>query len=362
MHTLTRFRFGRIAKTLLVTTIAAMSGTRAVQGASLFLTERFTNGTAPGWNLAGNAHLTGTGTIDQAGSGWLRLTSATYNQAGFAYNNTPIPSGYGIDIRFQYATWGGTGADGFALVLFDGSLSPDRAGAYGGSLGYAQRSGVAGLPGAILGVGFDEWGNYVNGYEGRTGSITAQVPNTITVRGPGDGTANYRTSTNILNYNYLTSYTAVDPTLLQISQSSTRPIQAADYRDAEVIIDTSLIPSGQLPITVKIKKGTSDQQTVVSYDAYAEVLAYFGNDASKIPSTLKYGFTASTGAATNYHEIRGLQVISVEDAPGYEVLPDDYVYSPVSDIPEPGTMFLTGFTLLGGGWLMQRRRAGKFPL
>ena len=40
---------------------------------------------------------------------------------------------------FDYASWGGSGADGIAFFLFDGSVSFDL-GADGGSLGYAQKT------------------------------------------------------------------------------------------------------------------------------------------------------------------------------------------------------------------------------
>src|SRR5512132_4353356 len=55
-------------------------------GSSLFLAERFRGATANNWILTGDAQLTGNGSVDPAGQGWLRLTSAAENQAGFAYN------------------------------------------------------------------------------------------------------------------------------------------------------------------------------------------------------------------------------------------------------------------------------------
>ena len=67
-------------------------------------------------------------------------------------------------VQFDYATWGGTGADGLAFFLYDGSTSSGsfHAGASGGSLGYASCNSTPGLSNAYIGVGFDEFGNFTN--------------------------------------------------------------------------------------------------------------------------------------------------------------------------------------------------------
>ena len=76
------------------------------------VSEDFRNSSAPGWNLYGNALLTGGG-IDPAGDGWLRLTSNVNYQAGSAIYNTAFSSTKGVNIEFDFAIYNGNGADGF---------------------------------------------------------------------------------------------------------------------------------------------------------------------------------------------------------------------------------------------------------
>ena len=325
---------------------------------SILLTESFTGTTAAGWNFYGqdlhgsDASLTAAKGIDPVGSGWLRLTDAETYEAAFVYNDTAIPFGYGIDVTFKFASWGGSGADGFALVLFDGSLSPTSAGGYGGSLGYAQRNGALGLAGGILGIGFDEFGNYSSPTEGRQGG-PGKTAFAISVRGPGDGTSHALGPYGTANYGFLTTTGALPSADLQLKKNTAvRPTAPADYREVEIIADTSQIAQGHLPISVILKVGaTGTPQSVINnYDAYAQVLAYYGGSASRIPPTIKFGFAGSTGSVTNNHEIQGLEVVSIQSSSALR----EMGYADV--VPEPATFFLSGISLVLLG--VSRKRIG----
>jgi len=71
-----------------------------------------------------------------AGSGRLRLTPAANAYASFFLLDTGLPVTDGIDIRFKFQQWGGSGADGISFFLKDGSNTDTSPGAAGGSLGY----------------------------------------------------------------------------------------------------------------------------------------------------------------------------------------------------------------------------------
>src|ERR1700674_3131699 len=89
----------------------------AVQGA-IIINAPMTDTNSSGWILGGNptsAQLTGNGATDPGGSGWLRITNNSGNQTGFAYNTTSFDLSSGVLIQFDYATWGGTGADGISV-------------------------------------------------------------------------------------------------------------------------------------------------------------------------------------------------------------------------------------------------------
>lgn len=71
--------------------------------------------------------------VDLTG-GVLRLTANLNNQNGYVYIDVPFPSTYGIKVEFEYFMYGGTGADGLSVFLFDADVSNFAPGGFGGSL------------------------------------------------------------------------------------------------------------------------------------------------------------------------------------------------------------------------------------
>ncbi|MEV7543748.1 hypothetical protein [Streptomyces sp. NPDC089915] len=232
---------------------------------------------------------TATGNASYPDPGWLRLTSNGTNQAGTWKMKDSFSSALGIVAEFTYATYGGTAydgkrGDGLSFYLTDGS-AVDGVGASGGSLGYAcGMTGAgctlrAGVPGAYLGIGIDEFGNFSSG----NGGPGAQS-NRIVVRGGGNGTTGYR---------YGTAATPPGSTVETGSRAKNRTVRV------------SLLPSGSkmlLSLWSDSGPGTDTVQLITDYDVTA-----IPNQPA-LPSTLKVGFSAGTGSATNYHEINELKI------------------------------------------------------
>ncbi|MBN1486784.1 MAG: hypothetical protein JW981_04030, partial [Anaerolineae bacterium] len=148
------------------------------------------------------AYLTA-GFDDPDGEGWLRLTNNDNQQGGYALYNKAFPSDSGIAVRFQYASYGGTGADGIAFFLLDGVVDrPVISEHLGGTLGYSDYGQYTpadkyGLTKGYVGIGFDEFGNYSTPSHGGPPSAPGFRPQSVTLRGSGDGYVGYDYLTHV---------------------------------------------------------------------------------------------------------------------------------------------------------------------
>lgn len=272
--------------------LAALGLPAAFPCAAQFLySETFKNTTAPGWSFAGDDPgtpapvLTAAQGIDPAGDGWLRLTQNTGNQSAYAFFDSAVQTPGSIHVSFEYAVWNGSGADGISFFLFDGSTVSPSPGAFGGSLGYAQKTGVDGVVNGWLGVGLDNWGNFSNPTEGRIGG-PGFIPNSVTVRGSGNGQNGYL---------YLTSANLDSIAQMDFPSSTTRPDQTGvDYRRVAIDISTNNL----LTVTMQFGAAGTPLAVINNYD-----LAGSTNMVAR-PSTLGLGFSAATGGSTEIHEIR----------------------------------------------------------
>jgi type IV pilus assembly protein PilY1 len=141
---------------------------------------------------------------DPAGFGALRFTNGRpygHSENGAIVGPTdPFPTGAGVEVTFKTLTYRGDsggngasgaahqndGADGISFFLMDGSLPPGI-GAWGGSLGYScsnSNKPYDGLVGAYLGLGIDEYGNFLNAGD-NTATGPGQYANRIGLRGAG---------------------------------------------------------------------------------------------------------------------------------------------------------------------------------
>ncbi|WP_367866530.1 gliding motility-associated C-terminal domain-containing protein [Pedobacter sp. WC2423] len=236
---------------------------------------------------------------DAQGEGYLRLTNNTKKQKGYVYSNNIFLGTYGLNIEFEYFTYGGgnDGADGLSFFLFDASVADAdfNIGGFGGSLGYAQLNkdgkDFKGVSKGYLGIGLDEFGNFSNHGEGRQGDKD-QIPNSIVLRGAGDGFAYVPT-----NYPLLTTVktSALATDAFNIAGGS-RTAKDGDPEYRKVFINLVPRQGGGLLISVSIKHGGVITPVIVKFPYTTPIPA----------KGLKYGIASSTGDNVNYHEIRGL--------------------------------------------------------
>jgi hypothetical protein len=283
-------------------------------------TETFKNNTAAGWDFytgdsspgprltSGAAPVVGdpeygtSSVIDPTGQGWLRLATATDNQANAAYFDSALPSANNnIVIKFSVAMWGdngtASGGDGLTFFMRDAS-TPMSTGAFGGSIGYAQKTGIDGVSGGYFGVALDVFGNYSNPTEGREGGVGA-VPNAVVVRGPGSGQNGYNYLAGTSGYNYTATGSATtkdsrDPAVaalpyqLSSPTATSRPNQTTAYRNVEIDL------SSTSQLTVKMQFGEDGKwRTVLTAD-----MSSFSR-----PDMMSFGFTSGTGDANQVYEV-----------------------------------------------------------
>lgn len=266
------------------------------QGAQPFPT---TNG---GWNSGGGWYRGGT-TNPAITTGWLRLTTDSGDQRGYAYYNTAFNVNQGFTIDFEFASWGGTGADGLLMFLFDGATTTFRTGAAGGSLSYANDCAVtgttdAGMSRAYVGIAFDEFGNFSNQNDRcKNGGVSAAQPDSVSIRGPGDwdGTGTLPTTA----YSYLTGATSAIS--LDCPACTSRPDTGANWRRARI---TMLKSGSAWTVSVDVQFGTTA--------SFTRLISAYPLTAAP-PSTLKIGFAASTGGSDNFHDIRNVSVSNPVD-------------------------------------------------
>jgi type IV pilus assembly protein PilY1 len=303
---------------------------------------------------------------DLSGAGALRFTngcigsggcgSGGHNQRGAIISGSTFSSNAGVQVTFKTTTYRGDsggsasdGADGISFFLMDGSVAPGI-GQYGGSLAYTcsnvnGNSGYGGMVGGYIGLGIDEYGNFLNGSVNTLGETVNYTngadntasggtyqPNRIGMRGAGNIAWSY------LNANYPSDY----PSSLTQSQQysavqstcSTGTLwnysSGTGVNTGTAILDYPAIPgaykvlsgvtianeysnggllrTNATPILYKLKI-TSAGLLSLSYSynggAYQSVITGQNITSSNgaLPSTFRFGFAGSTGGSSNIHEV-----------------------------------------------------------
>ncbi|MEG4588676.1 DUF4347 domain-containing protein, partial [Microcoleus sp. MOSTC5] len=256
--------------------------------------------------------------IDPLGSGALRLTSRRFDQSTFAIYNSQVPVSSGLKIVFDIFAYNGTSrppipanltGDGISFFLIDGTVTPTKAGGFGGSLGYAQNTdeNQSGLLGGYLGIGFDEFGSFSTQNEGRAGGIPGGIrPDSVTLRGSEATQYQFLTS-NFVPGGIDNIPNPVIPPINTIT-STREPAR----RRVQVILQppTSATPNR---LTVNF-----DLNNNGSFTDVGETIIDIPNLESingPIPPTFKFGFAGSTGDATNIHDVRTLSIQTIDVPP-----------------------------------------------
>ncbi|MFB8794737.1 MAG: Ig-like domain-containing protein [Microcoleus sp.] len=221
--------------------------------------------------------------LDTAGNGALRLTSANTSQAGFVLYNNPLSSTEGVKVTFDFFAYNGVGSppgDGLSFFLVDGTANPTSAGNGGGGLGYNT------LIGGYVGIGFDEYGGF-----GSTGQ------DSVAIRGSTASSNTLLQSVSVAGQGGIDAGTVANRnTALRRAQIILTPSNAASPNRLSVAMDFN-------------NNGSFT-------DAGETIIAPFDITTSNgaVPTTLKFGFAASTGGSTDVHEIRNL-IYETVDAP-----------------------------------------------
>lgn len=214
-----------------------------------------------------------------------QATSLTYLKLFPAANNL-------VTVEFDHSAYGGTGADGIAMVLSDAKITP-QPGAFGGPLGYGHKGSTApGFAGGWLGVGIDEFGNF--SAEGGSNNKPSRK-NSIAIRGSGSGTTGYR---------YLYGSATLSPA---IHNGTNYPNPPHRYR---LTVDSRSGNKTMVSLERNVGAGYAAVPGIPIFDATDT-----GLGQSQIPENFYLSFTGSTGGSHNNHDIDNVNICALKVNP-----------------------------------------------
>lgn len=250
------------------------------------------------------------------GKGYLQLTDNSESAKGSVLYNQPIISKNGLHVSFDYYMYYSqrigsglpTPGDGIGFFLVDGADTLQQTGAAGAGLGYAtndedgtdSKAREEGVAQGILGIGLDRFGNFstqhasgtknrVTGGDdcGKWNSSTGS--NSITLRGKGlmDDSGKWTKGYCIVTSKKVSSLGTGDATNSATDANGKR-------------VDITIAP---------LTNATATTQRLTVKIGSATVLEH---DIDRLPDSVKFGFSASTGAAHQVQLIRGLSVYSMK--------------------------------------------------
>ena len=251
------------------------------------------------------------------GNGYLQLTDNSASAKGSVLYNQPIISKNGLHVSFDYymyysqRTGSGlsTPGDGIGFFLVDGAATLQQTGAAGAGLGYAtndedgtgRKAREEGVAQGVLGIGLDRFGNFSTQHAfGTTNRVTggedcgqwknSTGSNSITVRGKGSMDSDRK---------WTKGYCIVTSKQVASGLGTKAATNAANDTNGKRV-DITIAP---------LVNATATTQKLTVKINGATVLEY---DIERLPDLVKFGFSASTGAAHQVQLIRGLSVYSMK--------------------------------------------------
>ncbi|WP_019568268.1 GLUG motif-containing protein [Thioalkalivibrio sp. ALMg13-2] len=205
----------------------------------------------------------------------LVLTEAVDNQVGYLLYDRAFTREAGLDLTFSYTMEDPHGADGLSFFLMDGLYPVNGIGPRGEGLGYKNTTGNDGLPRAVLGLGFDRWGNFSDDPDPHNAEGTTS--DHVVLRGSGHEQAGYA----------------------QLEATPFAEMAGAGERLVNVVLSQDQL--------LTVKASTDDGETWVTlFDAFD--LGPNNTGPHKDAEILKFGFAASTGGSNNLHAINWVSV------------------------------------------------------
>jgi len=248
----------------------------------------------------------------------FQLTDTGGAEATWATLQRTFPAaGNKVTVEFDHFAYGGTGADGLGVILSNAAIQP-VAGAFGGSMGFAQKSnpgsdctapgGCPGFSGGWLGVAIDEFGRFSDATEGRYGGQTlfgydgsARVVESVAIRGSGFGMSGYRF---LAGSNSLTP--VVDGTLNQNANPPYRYRITVDHlnsNNAYVSVERDTTGGGNNYVPI-LGCGSDN---IAACGGAIDVLNP-ANSQDPVPTNWSVTLTGASGGATNIHQVGNLKI------------------------------------------------------
>ena len=280
------------------------------------------------WSMSGSACLTADGCSDTQdssdiqghdGKGYLQLTDNSESKSGAVLYNQPVISKNGLHVSFDYYMYHKTSAgpwsdpaDGISFFLTDGAATLEQTGAAGAGLGYATNDEdgtgsvkrLEGVSQGVLGIGLDRFGNFsIQNASGTTNRVTGgddcgqwsspQGSNSVTVRGKGSVDSDGE---------WTKGYCIVSSTNV-----ASKVANGLDTGHATNSADDTNGKRVDITIAPLADANATTQRLTVKIGG----VIVLEKNIDRLPDSVKFGFSASTGADHQVQLIRGLSVYSM---------------------------------------------------